>query len=93
MAELQVAIIIDTEDLGLDLVKGLLDNLSNTDRVNIKWARADWSKSSKRDQLLELGIEFIQVSQAVSSGKDASAIQSAVDAIHPIPISERPSDL
>lgn len=81
MAESQVALLIDMENVGLDPIKGLLDDLSDVGRVTVKRAYADWSKSAKRDQLLELGIEPIQVFQAGNSGKNASDIRLAVDAI------------
>lgn len=81
MAESQVALLIDMENVGLDPIKGLFDALSDVGRVTVKRAYADWSKSAHRDQLLELGIEPIQVFRAGNSGKNASDIRLAVDAI------------
>jgi uncharacterized protein (TIGR00288 family) len=78
----QIAVLIDFENVGLNSIQWLFDQLSDVGRVIIKRAYADWSAAGdKRDQLLELGIEAIQLFRSSSSGKNSSDIRLAIDAI------------
>ena len=82
MPDRQIGVLIDYENVGLGSVQSLFDQLSDIGRIIIKRAYADWSKgSSKRDQILELGIEAIHHFRAPRSGKNASDICLAIDAI------------
>ena len=83
MAESQIGVLIDYENVGLDSsVHSLFDQLSDLGRVIIKRAYADWSKAaSKGDQMLEMGIEARHYFRSSGSGKNASDICLAIDAI------------
>ena len=82
MAEPNVAVLIDYENVGLDSIQFLLDQLSDVGRITIKRAYADWStQRNKRDQLLELGIEAIHHFRSTKSGKNSSDIRLVIDAI------------
>ena len=70
MAEANVAVLIDYENVGLDSVQYLLDQISDVGRVIIKRAYTDWSvHRGKRDQLLELGIEAKHLFHSTNSGR------------------------
>ena len=78
----QVAVLIDDENVSVGSVEWLFDRISNLGRILIRRAYSDWSKGGNvRDQLLEFGIEPVHVFQASSSGKNASDIRLAIDAI------------
>ena len=78
----QVAVLIDDENVSVGSVEWLFDRISNLGRILIRRAYADWSKGGNvRDQLLEFGIEPVHVFQTSSSGKNASDIRLAIDAI------------
>ena len=78
----QVAVLIDDENVSVGSVEWLFDRISNLGRILIRRAYSDWSKGGNvRDQLLEFGIEPVHVFQASSSGKNASDIRMAIDAI------------
>ena len=82
MADSQIAVLIDFENVGLNAVQGLFDQISDVGRVIVKRAYADWSEAkSQRDKLLELGIEPIHLFHAVNSGKNASDLRLAIDAV------------
>jgi len=82
MADQQIAVLIDYENVGLTSIQWLFDQISDVGRVIVKRAYADWSSaSSRRDQLLELGIEPIHLFHSTPSGKNASDIRLAIDAI------------
>ena len=81
LGERQVAVLIDYENVGLAAIQWLLDQVSDHGRVIVKRAYADWSQSGSRrqgDQLLELGIEPVQLFHA---GKNSSDIRLAIDAV------------
>ena len=81
MTEGQVAVLIDFENVGLSSVQWLFDQLSDVGRIIVKRAYADWSDArNKRDLLLELGIEPIHLFHS-ASGKNASDIRLAIDAV------------
>ena len=78
----QIAVLIDLENVGLNSVQWLFDQISDIGRIILKRVYADWSiESSKRDQLLELGIEPIPLVRTTSGGKNASDIKMAIDAV------------
>ena len=82
MAESNVAVLIDYENVGLDSIQYLLDELSDEGRLIIKRAYADWSvQRHKRDQLLELGIEAMHHFRSTNSGKNSSDISLTIDAV------------
>ena len=82
MADQQIAVLIDYENVGLSSIQWLFDQISDIGRVIVKRAYADWSvASSQRDQLLELGIEPIHLFHSTPSGKNSSDIRLAIDAI------------
>ncbi len=81
MAESNVALLIDYENVGLDSIQYLLDELSDVGRVTIKRAYSDWSvQREKRDQVLELGIEAVHHFRS-TRGKNSSDIVLAIDAV------------
>ena len=78
----QVAVLIDFENVGLNSIQWLFDQISDTGRVIVKRAYADWSTASRaRDQLLQLGIEPIHLFHSLPSGKNSSDIRLAIDAV------------
>lgn len=80
--ELQIAVLIDYENVGLNSIQGLFDQISDVGRIIIKRAYADWSASnSNRDQLLKLGVDPIHLLRSTSGGKNSSDIKLVVDAI------------
>ena len=82
MAEAQIGVLIDYENVGLSPILSLFDQLSDLGRIIIKRAYADWSKAGdKADQMLELGIEAKHYFRIAGSGKNASDICLAIDAI------------
>ena len=82
MTEKQIAVLIDYENVGLTSMQWLFDQLSDLGRLIIKRAYGDWSTAGgKRDQLLELGIEPVQLFHSAASGKNSSDIRLAIDAI------------
>ena len=81
LADRQIAVLIDLENVGLSSIQWLFDQISDVGRIIVKRAYADWSaESNKRDQLLELGIEPIHLFRTTSGGKNASDIRLATDA-------------
>ena len=82
MAERQIGVLIDYENVGLGSIHSLFDQLSDLGRIIVKRAYGDWSKAAGRgDQMLELGIEAKHYFRASGSGKNASDICLAIDAI------------
>ena len=82
MPDHHIAVLIDFENVGLTHIRWLFDQISDMGRIVIRRAYADWSKAgSKRDDLLELGIEPIHLFNSVQSGKNASDLRLAIDAI------------
>jgi len=85
--EKQIAVLIDLENAGLSSIQLLFDQMSRDEiskdgRIIVKRAYADWSRASKsRNQLLELGIEPIQLFRSTSGRKNANDILLAIDAI------------
>ncbi|PZC45036.1 MAG: Uncharacterized conserved protein, LabA/DUF88 family [Chloroflexi bacterium] len=83
MADEQVAVLIDLENVGLGSIQSLLDQVSEFGRVVVKRAYADWSTTTKRDRdlLLELGIEPVHLFRSSGSGKNSTDIRLVIDAI------------
>ena len=79
MTDRQVAVLIDFENVGLNSMQWLFDQVSDVGRIIVKRAYADWSvERSKRDQLLELGIEAVHHFRSTKSGKNSSDIKLAM---------------
>ena len=82
MAEENVAVLVDYENVGLESMESLLDQLSDVGRVIIKRAYADWSvHRNRRDQLLEYGIEAAHHFRSTKQSKNSSDISLTIDAI------------
>lgn len=82
VSDRQVAVLIDFENVGLNSIQWLFDQVSDIGRIIVKRAYADWSVAgSKRDQLLQLGIEPIHLFHSSGSGKNSSDIRLAIDAV------------
>ena len=84
MADQQIAVLIDYENVGLDSIQWLFDQISEMGRVIVKRAYADWSSAGSnrdRDKLLELGIEPIHLFHSSNSGKNSSDIRLTIDAV------------
>ncbi len=80
--EQQLAVLIDFENTGLKPIQWLFDQISDIGRIIVKKAYDDWSVArSKRDQLLELGIEPVHLFRSSEGGKNSSDIRLAIDAI------------
>jgi uncharacterized protein (TIGR00288 family) len=82
MAEGQIAVLIDVENVGLSPVQELFDQLANVGRIIVKRAYGDWSGTRARDRerLQGLGIDPIQVFHS-GTGKNSADIRLAIDAI------------
>ena len=82
LTDRQIAVLIDLENVGLSSIQWLFDQISDIGRIIVKRAYADWSiEASKKEQLLELGIEAIPLVRSTSGGKNASDIRLAIDAV------------
>ncbi|MSQ21957.1 MAG: NYN domain-containing protein [Dehalococcoidia bacterium] len=84
MAEQQIAVLIDYENVGLGSIRWLFDQISDIGRIVVKRAYADWSaENTRRDrgQVLELGIEPVILFHSAASGKNSSDIRLAIDAV------------
>ncbi|MFC2001968.1 NYN domain-containing protein [Chloroflexota bacterium] len=82
LTDKQIAVLIDLENVGLSSIQWLFDQISDIGRIIVKRAYADWSiEASKKDQLLELGIEAIPLVRSTSGGKNAGDIRLAIDAV------------
>lgn len=82
MAEEQIGVLIDYENVGLGSIQALFDQLSDMGRIIIKRAYADWSRGTvKSGQMLELGIEARQHFHPTGSGKNSSDIALAIEAV------------
>jgi len=81
MADQQVAVLIDFENVGLNSIRWLFDQVSDFGRVIVKRAYADWSAAgNRRNDLLELGIDPVHLFHT-SGSKNSSDIRLAIDAI------------
>ena len=60
MAEAQIGVLIDYENVGLSPILSLFDQLSDLGRIIIKRAYADWSvERNKRDNVKALATDFL----------------------------------
>jgi uncharacterized protein (TIGR00288 family) len=81
-ADRQIAVLIDLENISLSSMRWMFDQIADVGRITIRRAYAEWSLGAdKREQLLELGIEAIPLNRSTSSGKNASDIKLAIDAV------------
>ena len=82
IADRQIAVLIDVENVGLDSIQWLFDQISDIGRIIVKRAYAEWDiAAGKREKLLELGIEAIPLLRSSSSGKNASDIRLVIDVV------------
>lgn len=82
MAEAQVAVLVDLENVGAGSLRWLLDQASEAGRIIVKRAYGDWSKAAvNQEQILEYGVEQIHVSRSPGGGKNSSDIRLAIDAV------------
>ncbi|MFC1910069.1 NYN domain-containing protein [Chloroflexota bacterium] len=82
LVDRQIAVLIDLENMSLGSIQWLFDQVSDVGRIILKRAYADWTlESSKRVQLLELGIEPVPLIRSTSGGKNASDIKLGIDAV------------
>jgi len=78
----RIAVLIDFENIGLNTIQKLFEQLATYGKIALKRAYADWSKANKsHEQILELGIDPIQVFRSPSKGKNSSDIRLTIDAI------------
>ena len=75
MAEPNIAVLIDFENVGIDNIQSLFDELSDVGRVIVKRAYANWatqtSNSRKQSQLMEMSIQPVHQFHSHKSGKNS----------------------
>jgi len=81
MSDKQVGVLIDFENVGFKAIRWVFDQISDIGRIIVKRAYANWYDNKQSNDLLELGIELIQVFRSNESGKNSSDIRLAIDAI------------
>jgi len=85
LAEPNIAVLIDFENVGIDNIQSLFDELSDVGRVIVKRAYANWatqtSNSRKQSQLMEMSIQPVHQFNSNKSGKNSSDIRMVVDAM------------
>tara|TARA_Y100000588_G_scaffold66126_1_gene66344 strand:- start:3132 stop:4196 length:1065 start_codon:yes stop_codon:yes gene_type:complete len=85
LAEPNIAVLIDFENVGIDNIQSLFDELSDVGRVIVKRAYANWatqtSNSRKQSQLMEMSIQPVHQFHSNKSGKNSSDIRMVVDAM------------
>ena len=75
-----LALLIDSENTGIEPIEGLLKSLKDEGRVTICRAYSDWSGPVKnKDALLKMGIEPIHHFRPLKGKKNSSDIAMAVD--------------
>ena len=83
MAESNVAVLVDSENIGSRSIRFLLDQVAGIGNILEKRAYSDWSeqRSDKQQvQLLELGFRLIHQKHTLS-GKNSSDIMLSIDAM------------
>ena len=82
MAEGQVAVLIDVENVGLSPVQELFDQLANVGRIIVKRAYGDWSgaRTRDRDRLQALGFN-ITIYPAIGMLPAAGSMKRAFEAL------------
>jgi uncharacterized protein (TIGR00288 family) len=81
MADQQVCVLIDYENVGLSSIQWLFDQISDIGRIIVKRAYANWTSNKQQNELLGLGIEPIHVFRSGVSGKNSCDIRLAIDAV------------
>ncbi|MCE2466018.1 MAG: NYN domain-containing protein [Dehalococcoidia bacterium] len=82
MPDDQVGVLIDFENVGSANLPNLFDQLSEVGRIIVKRAYADWTKIPRKgEEMMELGVESRHYFRMSGSGKNASDICLAIDAI------------
>ena len=82
MPDDQVGVLIDFENVGSANLHNLFDQLSEVGRIIVKRAYADWTKIPRKgEEMMELGVESRHYFRMSGSGKNASDICLAIDAI------------
>ena len=83
MAESNVAVLVDSENVGWRSIRFLLDQIAGIGNILERRAYSDWSvqaSGEKQSQLLELGFLLIHQKHA-SIGKNSSDIKLSIDAM------------
>ena len=83
MAESNVAVLVDSENIGWRSIRFLLDQIAGIGNLLEKRAYSDWSapaSGEKQNQLLELGFLLVHQKHA-SIGKNSSDIKLSIDAM------------
>ncbi|MCX6012537.1 MAG: NYN domain-containing protein [Chloroflexi bacterium] len=81
MAEKQVGVLVDFENVGFKAIQWVFEQISDVGRIIIKRSYANSYEDRQSQDLLELGMEPIQVFPSNASGKNSSDIRLAMDAI------------
>ncbi len=82
MPDQQIAVLIDYENVGPSALQWVLDQVSDLGRATVKRAYADWvAMRDQANQLVELGIEPIQMFRVTRGGKNSSDMRLIIDAI------------
>ncbi len=82
MPDDQVGVLIDFENVGSANLPNLFDQISEVGRIIVKRAYADWTKIARKgEEMMELGVEARHYFRMSGSGKNASDICLAIDAI------------
>ena len=83
MAEANVAVLVDSENIGWRSIRFLLEQVAGIGNLLEKRAYSDWSvqaSGEKQNQLLELGFLLVHQKHA-SIGKNSSDIKLSIDAM------------
>ncbi|MBI4202295.1 MAG: NYN domain-containing protein [Chloroflexi bacterium] len=82
MPDQQIAVLIDYENVGPSAIQWVLDQVSDIGRVIVKRAYGDWpSTRDQANQLVEMGIEPVQLFRVARGGKNAGDMRLVIDAI------------
>ncbi|MBI4198056.1 MAG: NYN domain-containing protein [Chloroflexi bacterium] len=82
MPDQQIAVLIDYENVGPSAIQWVLDQVSDVGRVIVKRAYGDWSAGrDQANQLVELGVEPVQLFRVTRGGKNSSDMRLVIDAI------------
>ncbi|MBI4339301.1 MAG: NYN domain-containing protein [Chloroflexi bacterium] len=82
MPDQQIAVLIDYENVGPSAIQWVLDQVSDLGRATVKRAYADWvAMRDQANQLVELGIEPVQMFRVTRGGKNSSDMRLVIDAI------------
>lgn len=81
MAEKQIGVLIDFENVGFKAIQWVFEQISDVGRIIIKRSYANSYEDRQSKDLMELGLEPIQVFPSNESGKNSSDIRLAMDAI------------